>query len=609
MLFNPETLPSSFRDTHWDVWSQEQKDKWLRVRREAQLDAMYLACKVIGWDFQEKPHRTLFDQFFKIIHGEDGKPIPLYKLSPEIKKFLVLWPRGTFKTSSIVILMVLLIINYPDIRILIMQGSKDLAERQLARVKRIFEKHERFAQVFPEFCGENLGTTSHFSVPCQSAERPYAEPTVAISTAKSVKAGSHFDVIFVDDLVNDQNYKSERALAKCWDDYKDIGPLLEPSGYMIVTGTRYSFGDTYQLILESAQREIKNKGKSVWKFSIRACWDRFCATCGHSDVDHDFENNQRKPPCLTKDCACKAFADSGRKELLFPEVILKDERAVGHTFGFLDTEREEKGDEWFSCQYFCNPIMSGTQNFPPELIEQQTIYHQYDQRRAFIGHAQPCDNPCKDGTPACTMLPNPVTAPCFVVADLSYVGRKDRDKSVIYVVYLHKGQLFVTHCYAGKWNASEVCEQLFKITWHHRPRVMWVEAFLGWEAYDTVFKSYARDLGIQNLPLFWHKMSNEAGAKIARIGAVRGPLKQRRLWLYAGMENFDELCTQLKRWPKLGRHDDFADCLGLVCEVPSGWQNERATVAPDIPSFMKPDREPADEPFSDGGLGSGIICG
>ena len=73
---------------------------------------------------------------------------------------------------------------------------------------------------------------------------------MAITTARSVKAGSHYDVIFIDDLVNETNYRSLKMLEKSIQDYRDIGPLLAPAGYIFVTGTRYSFGDLYEQIQE-----------------------------------------------------------------------------------------------------------------------------------------------------------------------------------------------------------------------------------------------------------------------------------------------------------------------------------------------------------------------
>src|ERR1700676_1543806 len=213
---------------------------------------------ILGMDFQHDPHTLLFKQFLQMRPGED---FVLSDLDTVTKKRMILWPRGLFKTSSIIVEIVQTVLNYPNVRICFMTGGDQLAKRQLARVKRVFEKPtQRFKTLFPEFCLRSIrnkkikdetdprawsdelckmGTAHEFTVPARTNETA-AEPTFAISTAKSVKAGSHFDLIIIDDLVNDQNYRSVKALEKCFQDYLDICPLLDPSGFIVMTGTRLS---------------------------------------------------------------------------------------------------------------------------------------------------------------------------------------------------------------------------------------------------------------------------------------------------------------------------------------------------------------------------------
>jgi hypothetical protein len=576
VTFDSSVLPLDFRVHTFDKFNPADRDKWIGVREQAKYDPMFLACKILGWDFQENPHRKLFSELLQI------KPdTHLFDLDKEVKKRLVLWPRGTFKTTAVAVLIVQLIVNYPDIRVLIMEGSKELARRQLARIKKIFEQHKKFAYFFPEFCTTGkLGDQEEFSVPNQSPERPFAEPTVAISTAKSVKAGSHFDVICIDDLVNEQNYKSVKALEKCWQEYKDIGPLLEPSGFLICTGTRYSFNDAWERIQEAAAAEVKARGASVWKISIRTCWVRWCK-CGHADTVHNKDKNYKNPPCV--ECDCKSFKDTGKRDLLFPQVTLPDGRTVGHTVAFLTSELSEKGREFFACQFENNPIAEGSQVFTPELINKQTLYH-------------------------LNQLPNPQTSPCFLVGDLSYAGEDHRDKTVIYVCYLHQGQIFVTHCISGKFDTEGVAVALMNAVMIYRPRVIYLERFLGFEAYQAYFESFARDKNIQRFPTEWIKMSNTEGAKSIRIRGIQGPLSKGRLWLFAGMDDYDELKTQLLRFPKLGRHDDHADCIGLVVSVPSGYQLTQAEKQPELPKWLRIEEEEAAPDEQDGGCGTGIIC-
>src|SRR5436305_15259113 len=93
--------------------------------------------------------------------------------------------------------------------------------------------------------------------------------------------------------------------------------------------------------------------------------------------------------------------------------------------------------------------------------------------------------------------------------------------------------------------------------------------------------------GIQRYPIEWIKGSNVNEAKKMRVGSVQGPLAQRRLWLYSGMDDYLVLREQLEKFPKFGRHDDHADCLGFVCIAPTGWQMMPVAQPSREPSFLR----------------------
>lgn len=511
-------------------------------------------------DFQPNPHAGLFSNFL-----QTDPDVNLNDLDKLIKKRMILWPRGTFKTSAVRAAIIQLILCYPNIRILILSGARNLASLQLERIKEFFENPtEKFRELYPEFCGQRLGNKSQFTIPNRTL-RILAEPTVSISTGRSVKAGSHFDVIFVDDLVNDQNYQSIESLEKCWVEYKNIGPLLQPAGYLFVTGTRYSFGDTYERIKEAAEAEQKETGRTVWKISTRTCWKTI----------------------------------NGKREVLFPEFVTRDGRTEGHTVEYLESERREKGDEFFACQYENDPIASGTQTFTQELLDKQTIYH---------------------------LNQVPQQGFTFAVGDLSYVGDERnghlRDRSVMFILRAAEGRLTLFDCIHGKWDSNAVALNVLFALLKHRLNMIWIEGFLGWEAYDNVIRSMAVGRGIQRLPLEWLPLSNVNEYKKVIIGSAKSWLAQDKLKMFAGIPEFETLTTQLLRWPKLGRHDDFANCLGLACNVPHGVALERIpqsikTMQDKVNRLHFPEGDPrfispADEHIENypmGKCGTGLVCG
>ena len=575
----------------YDHADEKTKDKWFRERFKCLKYHLYLSgyvaverdlglpdefVPILGMDFQADPHIRLFSQF---VQNRPGEGLVLSDLETKIKKTMILWSRGLFKTSAVRVDVIQTILNYPNVRICFLTGGDQLAKRQASAIKKYFEKpSKRFKFLFPEFClksvrnkrikDENdpkawsdelckLGNAHEFTVPCRTNDT-FAEPTFAISTAKSVKAGSHFDKIYIDDLVNEQNYRSVKALEKCYQDYLDICPLLEPTGFIVMTGTRYSFGDTYERIQESAKEEERLIGRTIWKFSIRDCWSEGCKNCGHSSVYHDYEVNILQPPCMLPGCGCPGFQSSGSKGVLFPQTRTVDGRSIGHTIEFLEGERVRLGDEFFANQYENKPIATGAQTFTETLIGAQTI-HDFEK------------------------IPPYNSSMTFAVADLAYVGQAGRDQSVIFICRLFQGRIYLFDCVFGNWDSGQVAANVVNVLLRHRPAVIYIEKFNGWDAYDKLIAAEGATRNVLKVPIQWEKGSQAPNAKIVRIGLVKGVLVSQRFWIFAGMPGYAKLVQQLTKWPKLGRHDDFADCAGMIVEAPTNFQTE-APPAPESPS-------------------------
>lgn len=611
-------FPKKFLSWWSNSASLKEQDTWFRGRFKCLKYHLFLSgfavaekddpalpleyVPIMGMDFQPDPHSVLFAQFLQKRPGEN---LVLSDLESRTKKMMILWPRGLFKTSSIIVDIVQTILNYPNVRICFLTGGDQLAKRQLARVKRVFERPSKlFCHLFPEFCLKSvrnkkikdetdprawtdepakLGTAHEFTVPCRTSE-VFAEPTFAISTAKSVKAGSHYDMIFIDDLVNEQNFRSVKLLEKCYEDYLAICPLLEPTGFIIMTGTRYSFGDTYERIQEMAKEEEKELGKTIWKFSIRNCWSNGCS-CGHSDVYHDYTANIIQPPCSIKGCNCLGFQTTGSKGVLFPQTRTHDGRIIGHTLEFLEGEKIRLGSEFFANQYENSPIATDAQTFTETLIGGQTIHEMLQ-------------------------IPPYSQSMTFAVGDLAYVGQSGRDASVIYICRLFQGQIFIFDCDFGNWDSGQVAEHTIDVLFKHRPSIIYYEKFNGWEAYDRIITAHAATKGIMKTPIQWEKGSQADNAKLIRIGSVKGPLTAKRLWFYSGMPGYQKMVNQLVKWPKLGRHDDFADCAGMVVAAPTGYQLQAPPVVQSAMNWLRTLHQPdiLDDSYGDNGCGTGIVC-
>jgi predicted phage terminase large subunit-like protein len=286
-------------------------------QRKAKTDPFFLA-EVLGYDFQRDVHAELFEQF---VIPQAGKA--LTDFSP-VKNCLTLWPRGHFKTSATVVNIVQIILNMPDVRIMLMSATEALTKKWLAEIKSHFTGNNAKSGLLELFGHKywqlTTGNAKAFTVPTR-VRKHLKDPTVAVASPGAVATGSHCDFFFADDLVNTKNYRNIELQDKLEEDFSHFVPLLDPGGYTVVTGTRYSAFDVYG-------RMIKKGGE--WKISVKAAYD-----------------------------------EAGR--LLFPEREVADGRKIGFTRAMLDLI--EKDDQvTFNAQYMNRIFSANRQVFPHELI-------------------------------------------------------------------------------------------------------------------------------------------------------------------------------------------------------------------------------------------------
>jgi hypothetical protein len=272
-------------------------------------DPIFLA-QSLGYDMEEDPH----GEFFRVL-GDPNK-----------KKKLGLWPRGTFKSSCVVVEVVRRILNDPDIRILVMQSTIKLTKGWVSEIKSHFDgtnPNSKLPEWFGDFCGPRLGTTDAFTVPARRRKH-LKEETVTAASPQAVTTGQHYGLLVFDDLVTANNFRNIEQLDKLWNQYNHFTPLLDPGGEILVTGTRYSHADIYGRIL--AQKD------DTWAITIKECW---------------------KPDGT----------------LLFQQRLARDgKRMIGFTDELLQQIRLEMDEEVFVPQYLNKIALGKDQLFPEELL-------------------------------------------------------------------------------------------------------------------------------------------------------------------------------------------------------------------------------------------------
>jgi predicted phage terminase large subunit-like protein len=249
------------------------------------------------------------------------------------RKKLILMPRGHLKSTLITIgYSVQQIIANPNVRILIMNATWQMAVDFLSEIKNHLQKNERLLELFGDVT-EGAEEWAADRIKLKRTDFNIKGPTVQAAGIDSNLVGSHPDIIIFDDVHGRDNVATREQIEKVKLRYKDAVDLLEPGGQFIVIGTRWCEGDLYDWILDKDNQVSKSFDVMIKK-----------AYTGDVETGVDFKS-------------------------LWPEKFTQEE---------LLKRLHEKGWYEFSAQYLNNPV-------PPEDADFKREWFQYYDREDYKG--------------------------------------------------------------------------------------------------------------------------------------------------------------------------------------------------------------------------------
>ena len=216
---------------------------------------------------EDDPHAIFCDLFIK------KDPTKTIAEQSEVKTRLLLWPRGGMKSTIDHVDTVQWILCWPNIRILYMTATVDLAEKFVGEVVGHFLIREDAPSLmnmfFPEHCltEKDLGPANQFTNPVYAAKKTKRkEPTVIASSLGKAKAGFHYELIKADDGVGDTNTVTPEQCASVSEQLFLAEKLLDLGGFFVdYVGTRYEDGDHYDIMLEQNVGDIVTREGRNWK--------------------------------------------------------------------------------------------------------------------------------------------------------------------------------------------------------------------------------------------------------------------------------------------------------------------------------------------------------
>lgn len=193
-----------------------------------------------------------YDKLTSEVHGEWCSKLEQDRL--KYKRLIRLKPRATYKTvvytvsQCIELLMADWVENDGKFtkRILVASATDDLANQILGEINTHFTQNTNLHNFF----GYNPVRTAKQGELWLTPKSIKKEPNVRSRGALSSTVGEHFDYILCDDIVNSQDRESQAKRDQNWRWYIDLISILEPDGYLFVTGTRWHFDDVYAKIFE-----------------------------------------------------------------------------------------------------------------------------------------------------------------------------------------------------------------------------------------------------------------------------------------------------------------------------------------------------------------------
>jgi len=451
--------------------SQNDKKEIVRRLISKITNSLYFFDKeMLGYSEMCKHAHMQLCEFMDGRYSDNGKE----GLSKPFK--LVLMPRNSFKTSIVTIGYSLKsIVENPDIRILIANEKFDNAKDFLRELKGHIEYNPKFRAAYGDYTGSKNWTEESITV--QGRKKNLKEPTVSCAGIGVVKVGMHYDLIIMDDLVSQANITTKDQMRKVIDFYKLALSLLVPGGKIVVIGTRWSFNDLYNHIIENEM--------------------------------HRFDTFVRS-----------AFADDG--SLLFPEVLSRK---------FLEDQRKSQSSYIFSCQYLNNPVDDDSADFKKEWIRYYTIDN--------YGFYKPVEQEDEYHRGANITLYTLDQMNCYLTLDPAISQSKYADESGIVICAIDPAdRVFVLHAKGYRLSTKQLVDKVFSLCRKYPVKKIGLETavfqkIIKFEIYRQM-KELNQYLPIEELTTTWTTSKEE------RIIRLQPRFENREIFLTNDMKDLED---------------------------------------------------------------------
>lgn len=279
---------------------------------------------------------------------------------------LIMLPRAHLKSHIVATFAAWLVIKHPEITMLYLSATAELAETQLYAIKQILDSNV-VRKYWPEYINPEVGKRTKWSSSkiIVDHEKRFQEgirdATIATAGLTTNTTGWHADVILADDLVVPENAYTETGREEVGKKSSQFTSIRNPGGFTIAAGTRYHPSDIYGTWKEQAVESYdESTGEFLGKFPV---WD------------------------------IKEYAVEKDNIFLWPRAVRRDGKAYGFNSAVLARIKAEYIDRTqFFAQYYQDPNdpdsnrlgRDSFQYYSPRLLRKEGSTWSYNGRRLNV---------------------------------------------------------------------------------------------------------------------------------------------------------------------------------------------------------------------------------
>jgi hypothetical protein len=233
------------------------------IKQTAEDDLFYFACLV-------NPMR---------LYGEIHKEVFRFLMDCDNPNQLLLLPRAHMKSHCVATWVAWWITKFPEVTILYLSATSELAETQLKAIKDILTSSV-YKRYWPEMVYPDEGRRERWSATKIAVDHPkrklegVRDATVAAAGLTTNTTGWHADIIVPDDVVVPDNAYTEDGRRKVASAMSQMASILNTGGLIKACGTRYHPRDQYDIWLKQKAPIFNDEGEVVAEEPIWSVFER-----------------------------------------------------------------------------------------------------------------------------------------------------------------------------------------------------------------------------------------------------------------------------------------------------------------------------------------------